>query len=481
MAYKFQVGSAILSGSLTQEGNVEIQNDAGGVVGIFDNTGVLSASAGATAASFSADGALTGGSLVVGAADMSEADLEKLDGITNGTGAANKALVLNANSVIASGLVGLTASSGIKAGELQATGHVTAPAFIATNLISGSGDLLANRLGIGGANYAAALAQINEDGGGTFASVTSLGNVSGSNFQIAGNVVVANTTRISSAGAATFTSIAGTSISGSGVLSAAGAKISGSVLAVSLESEAGVTVGSLFKMPDNTSAKILVADGTSFQEVAMSGDIAIASGGATTIQASAVESGMLNANVISGQTELAQGSLDAADEFLISDGGVLKRFGVDSLAKDSGALTTEAAAVVADDYLLFLDGGATGETKKESIADLVSSIAGAGLAAADGVLSTQAGAVTQVVEATTALVEGYNYYTGSANKSLTLPASPSVGDVVYLKAQTLGAGNAVTVARAGSHTIDGNTSVLLESNFGAIGFVYLVANNWAII
>lgn len=475
MAYKFQLGPAILSGSLTQEGSVEIKNDAGAIVGVFDNAGFLSGASGVEGASFTADGALTGGSLVVGSADMSEADLEKLDGITNGAGAANKALVLNADAKLASGLVALTASSGIKAAELEASGHVIAPALISTNLISGSGDVVGNRLAIGGANYAAALAQIDDAGAATFASVTSVGNVSGSEFQIAGNVVVANTTRISSAGAATFTSIAGTSISGSGVLSINQIKSSGSIAGTDFE------VGALLKMPDVTSGKILVADGTSFEEVAMSGDIAIASNGATTIQNDAVESGMLNDNVISGQTELAQGSLAAADEFLLSDGGSLKRFGVDSFAKDSGALVSEEAAAVADDYILFLDGGATGETKKESIADLVASIAGSGLSATDGVLSTQAGAVAQVVEATTALVEGYNYYTGSANKSLTLPASPSVGDVVYLKAQTLGAGNAVTVSRAGSHTIDGQTSVLLESDFGAIGFVYLVANNWGII
>ena len=471
MAYKFQVGPAILSGSLTQEGSVEIKNDAGAIVGVFDNAGFLSGASGVEGASFTADGALTGGSLVVGSANMSEADLEKLDDITNGAGAANKALVLNADAKLASGLVALTASSGIKAAELEASGHVIAPALISTNLISGSGDVIGNRLAIGGANYAAALAQIDDGGAATFASLTSLGNVSGSDFQVAGDLVVQNVTRIDgSTGNGIFADV-----SGSGVLSISQIKSSGSIAGTDFE------VGALLKMPDVTSGKILVADGTSFEEVAMSGDIAIASNGATTIQADAVESGMLNDNVISGQTELAQGSLDAADEFLISDGGTLKRFGVDSLAKDSGALVSEAAAAVADDYLLFLDGGATGETKKESIADLVSSIAGSGLTATDGVLSTQAGVVTQVVEATTALVEGYNYYTGSANKSLTLPASPSVGDVVYLKAQTLGAGNAVTVSRAGSHTIDGQTSVLLESDFGAIGFVYLVANNWGII
>ena len=41
-------------------------------------------------------------------------------------------------------------------------------------------------------------------------------------------------------------------------------------------------------MPDNTSAKILVADGTSYQESAMSGDATIASGGALTLANSGV-------------------------------------------------------------------------------------------------------------------------------------------------------------------------------------------------
>ena len=112
----------------------------------------------------------------------------------------------------------------------------------------------------------------------------------------------------------------------------------------------------LLKMPDNTSGKILVADGTSFEEVAMSGDVAIASSGATTIQADAVESGMLNDNVISGQTELAHADIVDADELMISDGGVLKRVGVDSLQNhyfgnvsgdasiaDGGAVTLAAA------------------------------------------------------------------------------------------------------------------------------------------
>jgi len=52
-----------------------------------------------------------------------------------------------------------------------------------------------------------------------------------------------------------------------------------------------VTVGSLLKMPTNTANKILVADGTSFEEVDMSGDATIASGGAVTLANTAVTAG----------------------------------------------------------------------------------------------------------------------------------------------------------------------------------------------
>lgn len=54
-----------------------------------------------------------------------------------------------------------------------------------------------------------------------------------------------------------------------------------------------VTLGALLIMPDVTSAKILVADGTSYQEVAVSGDVTIANTGAVTIAANAIETAMI--------------------------------------------------------------------------------------------------------------------------------------------------------------------------------------------
>jgi|TARA_R100000900_G_C3333403_1_gene163819 hypothetical protein len=49
-----------------------------------------------------------------------------------------------------------------------------------------------------------------------------------------------------------------------------------------------LTIGALLKLPTNTANKILVADGTSFEEVDMSGDATIASGGALTLASSGV-------------------------------------------------------------------------------------------------------------------------------------------------------------------------------------------------
>ena len=83
-------------------------------------------------------------------------------------------------------------------------------------------------------------------------------------------------------------------------------------------------------MGTNTSGYILVADGTNYNPVAVSGDVTMSNAGAVTIASTAVEGSMLNDNVVSGLTALTSG-LATTDELLISDGGTIKRMDISVL------------------------------------------------------------------------------------------------------------------------------------------------------
>ena len=92
---------------------------------------------------------------------------------------------------------------------------------------------------------------------------------------------------------------------------------------------------------------------------------------------------------ISGQTEITSG-LAAADELLYSDGGTVKKVGLDNFIELAPTLATEDA--VADgDYILFLDGGASGNMNKEAVHDLATLFAGAGMTATSSVLNVIGG------------------------------------------------------------------------------------------
>ena len=142
-------------------------------------------------------------------------------------------------------------------------------------------------------------------------------------------------------------------------------------------------------------------------------------------------------------------------------------------------LSDSDAVDVSADFFMFLDGGGDGNAKKESIVDLVSGMAGGGLTATNGVLSTQGSSVAVAVDGGT-LSEGYNFATGSLSLSVTLP-SGSAGDVIHVKAAALGDDQTLTINRAGSQTIDGQTSVVLESQYAAVSLVYVTDNDWRII
>ena len=95
-------------------------------------------------------------------------------------------------------------------------------------------------------------------------------------------------------------------------------------------------------MGTNTAGYVLVADGTNYNPVAISGDVSINSAGAVTIASTAVEGSMLNNNVISGLTALTS-AVATTDELLISDAGTIKRVDVSLIT----ALATGDATALA--------------------------------------------------------------------------------------------------------------------------------------
>ena len=91
-----------------------------------------------TASAITTTAAITGGSIVVGDADISEADLEKIDGITNGTSAFNKALVLDGSGNLNSGLLN----------SITMGGTLTAETAVVTTASSGTGNTQMSYLGL---------------------------------------------------------------------------------------------------------------------------------------------------------------------------------------------------------------------------------------------------------------------------------------------------------------------------------------------
>jgi hypothetical protein len=87
-----------------------------------------------------------------------------------------------------------------------------------------------------------------------------------------------------------------------------------------------IVVGSKLKMPTNTANKILVADGTSFEEVDISGDATIASGGALTIANSAISTAKIADDAVTADklanTAVSAGSYTTADITVDAQGRV---------------------------------------------------------------------------------------------------------------------------------------------------------------
>ena len=71
-------------------------------------------------------------------------------------------------------------------------------------------------------------------------------------------------------------------------------------------------------------------------------------------------------------------------------GDPVNKLTVDNLMETGLSLVTEDAIAVGSDYILFLDGGATGNANKEQFSDVMTAVAGTGISASSGVLNVDA-------------------------------------------------------------------------------------------
>ena len=259
------------------------------------------------------DGAGSGAAMVDAFASLSVVDLKVQDDLT-----VTDDLIVNGDidlegSIDVNGTANLDVVDIDGAVDMATTLQVDGVATFTGRDIHSGGITIANAGQIGSVGDADAIA-IASDG-----VVTLTQKLIGTELDISGNIDVDGTTNLDIV------------------------DIEGAVdMATTLSVTGNVTLGGQLIMPDVTSTKMLVADGTSYQEVSISGDVTIANTGAVTIAANAVEGSMLNNNVISGQTALTSG-LATDDELLVSDGGTLKRMDVSVLT----TLTDDNATALA--------------------------------------------------------------------------------------------------------------------------------------
>jgi len=197
----------------------------------------------------------------------------------------------------------------------------------------------------------------------------------------------------------------------------------------------------------------------------------------------------------SGVLSFALGSLTeaavATTDYLVfadaTDSDGLKKEAIDDLMEIGVSLLSETPISLANDFLVYSD--ATDSNKGARI-KMKSFIA----AAADGTTITSSNGVLSVVGAQNIDIDtvgnasrqltsaGMNYATASiaTNVTYTLPASPSTGDIVYIKLAGVNSGKHVVISGSGVHMIDGASTVTASSAYAGVSLCYVASNVWRI-
>ena len=243
-----------------------------------------------------------------------------------------------------------------------------------------------------------------------------------------------------------------------------GATITALTLDMSASGEAffrsNITIGAFLIMPIVTSGRILVADGTSFQEVALSGDATIASNGAITIANNAITNAKVADDAIDSD-EIAAGAIDFAhmsansinsDQYV--DGSIdLIHMSANSIDSDQYVDGSIDTAHIANDQItnaLMADNAidsaqlVSGSVDDGHLSDGVATgLAGTGLTASSGVLN----------------VIGGNGITANAN-DMAITAAQTTITSIYNTSLIIGEDSATAIDFGSANEIDFKASGL---------------------
>ncbi len=332
--------------TLDADGGDVFFKDGGTTYGSLTNTSgnLIIKSGTTTAVTFSGANTTFAGTVTIGSAEISEAELEILDGATVTTDELN----------ILDGVTATTAELNIMDGVTATTAEL--------NIMDG--DTSATSTTVADADRVV----LNDNGTMKQVAVTDLAAYFDDEITAMPNLVTTAATTVGALNSGSITSGFGTIDTGSSTITTTGL-ITGGSLDIDDVVINGTTIGHTddtdlitlangsvtiagdltisgddLTMGTNTSGHIMVADGTNFNPVAVSGDVTIASNGAVTIASGAVETAMLNANVISGQS--AETSLDTSnDTLLLHDASAsgLKKITLATLSSGLGGITDVVA------------------------------------------------------------------------------------------------------------------------------------------
>ena len=504
MAYKFQFGDAEMSGALEQVGDLSVSDDQGQFRMLVDRDvgNFQVAGSGSFGTSLTIGGALAGASTIAGSGLASLGSIAVDNGSTIGTDSDTDMLTLtNADNITVASDVSFVVSAG--------------------------------KLEIGDGNaVTATAAELN------YNDITTLGTAAASKtLTIKGDSTwtVAGMT-CADLGILTTVDINGGSVDGATI----GAASRSSVACTTLDANGNVDLGDATSdtitctgrfdsdlVPSSDSARDLGTSALQWAELHVDAGYidAITATGTSTFTTVDINGGNIDGTTIGAaapasmtasylQVDTAvqlDGAADAtfslsADSvyFLDADGLMKRDLWTDimtlvvnagsgnGLSTTGGELkvalsdTAAGAVDVAADSVAFIDANDSSLTKKESIADLVSAMAGSGLDASSGVLSVQGqGTPTGVGNVLVTLGEGWTFgtttLTASHNWTLPAKASATAGDIVRVKMPANMGGFEITITGSGAQTIDGQAALLpVEQDGAVVNLIYLASDAWGL-